>query len=174
MYHNIQYTGNFPDGSDGKESTCNVGDLGSIPGLGRSPGEGNGYPLQYSGLDNFMDCIVHRVAKSWTRLSDFRFVRHAWSSATCQGLVNIPSIRWKEEHEWCLCNRLKVLARRKRWGCSMSSSPVTVVPLLSCVCLFATPWTTAHQASLCFHSLLEFAQIHVHCVGDAIPTNLAS
>ena len=56
----------------------------------------------------------------------------------------------------------------------MSSSPVTVVPLLSCVCLFATPWTTAHQASLCFHSLLEFAQIHVHCVGDAIPTNLAS
>ena len=44
MYHNIQYTGNFPDGSDGKESTCNVGDLGSIPGLGRSPGKAKGYP----------------------------------------------------------------------------------------------------------------------------------
>ena len=57
-------------GSDGKESACNAGDLGSIPGLGRSAGEGNGYSLQYSGLENSMDCIVHGVAKSRTRLSD--------------------------------------------------------------------------------------------------------
>ena len=49
----------FPGDSDGKEFTCNVGDLGSIPGFGRSPGEGKGYPLQYSGLENSMDCIVH-------------------------------------------------------------------------------------------------------------------
>ena len=63
----------FPWGSDGKESTCNVGDLGSIPGLGRSPGEGNGYPLQYSGLENSTDCVVHGVAKSQTGLSDFHF-----------------------------------------------------------------------------------------------------
>ena len=56
----------FPGGPDGKESTCNLGDLGSIPGLGRSPGEGNGYPLQYSGLENSMACIVHGVAKSQT------------------------------------------------------------------------------------------------------------
>ena len=56
----------FPCGSAGKESACNVGDLGSIPGLGRSPGEGKGYPLQYSGLENSMDCIVCGVAKSWT------------------------------------------------------------------------------------------------------------
>ena len=54
-----------------KKSPCNVGDLGSIPGLGRSPGEGKGYPLQYSGLENSMDCIVHRVTKSQIRLSDF-------------------------------------------------------------------------------------------------------
>ena len=47
--------GCFPGGSDGKESACNAGDLGSIPGLGRSPGEGKGYPLQYSGLQNSMD-----------------------------------------------------------------------------------------------------------------------
>ena len=47
----------FPCGSAGKESACNVGDLGSIPGLGRSPGEGKGYPIQYSGLENSMDCI---------------------------------------------------------------------------------------------------------------------
>ena len=61
----------FPCGSAGKESTCNAGDLGSIPGLGKSPEEGKGYPLQYSGLENFMDCIIHGVAKSQTRLSDF-------------------------------------------------------------------------------------------------------
>ena len=48
----------FPCDSTGKESTCNVGDLGSVPGLGRSPGEGKSYPLQYSGLENSMDCIV--------------------------------------------------------------------------------------------------------------------
>ena len=59
----------FLGGSAGEESACNAGDLGSIPGLGRSPGEGNGYPLQYSGLKNSMDCIVHGVAKSPTQLS---------------------------------------------------------------------------------------------------------
>ena len=54
----------FPCGSVGKESACNVGDLGLIPGLGRSPGEGKGYPLQYYGLENSMNCIVHGVTKS--------------------------------------------------------------------------------------------------------------
>ena len=63
----------FPCGSTGKESTCNAGDLGSTPGLGRSPGEAKGYPLQYSGLENSMDYIVHGVTKSWTRLSNFHF-----------------------------------------------------------------------------------------------------
>jgi len=61
----------FPGGSE--ESACNVGEVGSIPGLGRSPGGGNGYPLQYSGLKNSIDCIVHEVTKSWTRLSNFHF-----------------------------------------------------------------------------------------------------
>ena len=64
----------FPCGSAGKESACNAGDLGSIPRLGRSPGEMKGYPLQYSGLENSTDCIVHGVAKSQTRLSDFHFL----------------------------------------------------------------------------------------------------
>ena len=54
----------FPGGSAGKESVCNVGDLGFIPGLGRASGEGNGYLLQYSGLENSMDCIVHGVTES--------------------------------------------------------------------------------------------------------------
>ena len=61
----------FPSGSAGKESACNVGDLGSIPGLGRSFGEGKGYPLQHSGLKNSMDYIVHGVMKSQTQMSDF-------------------------------------------------------------------------------------------------------
>ena len=60
----------------GKESACNGGDLGSIPGLGRSPGEGKDHPLQYSGLENSMDYIVHGVAKSQTQLSDFHFHFH--------------------------------------------------------------------------------------------------
>ena len=63
----------FPGGSVGKESACNAGDLGSIPGLGRSPGEGKGYSCQYSGLENSMDCIVHVVTKSWTGPCDFHF-----------------------------------------------------------------------------------------------------
>ena len=53
-------------GSDGKESTSNIGAWGSIPGLGGFPGEGKGFPLQYSGLENPMNCIVHGVAKCWT------------------------------------------------------------------------------------------------------------
>ena len=61
----------FPCDSAGKDSTCNVGDLDSIPGLGRSPGEGKSYPLQYPGLENSMDCIVHEVAES--DMSNFHF-----------------------------------------------------------------------------------------------------
>ena len=64
----------FPGSSAGKESACNTGDLDSIPGLGRVPGEGKGYPLQYSGLENSMDYTVHGVEKSQTQLSDFHFL----------------------------------------------------------------------------------------------------
>ena len=65
----------FPGGSDGKESACNVGDLALIPGSGRSPGEGTGYPLQYSSLENSIDkgawwATVHGVTKKWTQMSD--------------------------------------------------------------------------------------------------------
>ena len=80
----------FPGRSEVKVSACNAGDLGSIPGLGRSPGEGNGNPFQYSCLENPMDrgawwpTTVHGVAKSRTRLSDFTFtfrvvVQGKWS-----------------------------------------------------------------------------------------------
>ena len=65
----------FPGGSNGKESACNVGDVGSIPGSGRSPGEGSGYSQSYSCLENSIDrgawqATVHRVTKSQTQLSD--------------------------------------------------------------------------------------------------------
>ena len=63
----------FPDMSVGKESVCSAGDPSSIAGLEISPGEGKGYPLQYAGLENSRDCIVHGVAKSWTWLSNFHF-----------------------------------------------------------------------------------------------------
>ena len=68
----------FSGSSDSKESACNVGDLGLIPGLGRFPGDGNDYPLQYSGLENSMDrgnwqAIIHGISKSQTQLSDFHF-----------------------------------------------------------------------------------------------------
>ena len=66
----------FPCGSADKESACNVGDLGLIPGLGRSPEEGKGYPLQYSGLEYSMDYIDHGVVKSWTCLNNFHFHFH--------------------------------------------------------------------------------------------------
>ena len=85
--------GFMPGGSDGKESACNAGNLGSIPGLGRIPGEGNGNPLQYSCLENPMDrgpmdiaawrATVHGVAKSWTRLSNFTFTFQMVQSCGC-------------------------------------------------------------------------------------------
>ena len=70
----LSFKKGFPHSSAGKESACSAGDLSSIPGLGRYPGEGKGYPLQYSGLENSMDCIVHRVTKSRTRLSYLHFL----------------------------------------------------------------------------------------------------
>ena len=80
------YSAGFPGGSEVKASACNVGDLGSIPGSGRSPGEGNGNPLQYSCLENPMDggtwwATVHGVAKSRTRLSNFT---HSLMAIVCR------------------------------------------------------------------------------------------
>ena len=70
----LQMGRGFPGSSAGKNSACNAGGPGSIPGLGRSHGEGKGYPLQYFGLENSTDCgIVHGVARSQTQLSNFHF-----------------------------------------------------------------------------------------------------
>ena len=93
------HSGNFftitfsPCGSTGKESAYNVGELGLIPELGRSPGERKGYPLQYSGLENSMDCIAQGVTKCRTQLSDFHF--HFFLprvSAAATKLAGLPSL----------------------------------------------------------------------------------
>ena len=81
----------LPCGSAGGESACNAEDLSSIPGLGRSPGKKNGYSLQYSGLDNSTDCIVHEVTKSWTRLSNFHFYFLLRASLVAQTVKNLPA-----------------------------------------------------------------------------------
>ena len=75
IYRKIFNLVGFPGSSEGKDSACSAGDLNLIPGLGRCPGEGNGYPLQYSRLKNSRDraagqATIHGVPKSWTRLSD--------------------------------------------------------------------------------------------------------
>ena len=122
----------FPCGSASKESNSNVGDLGSILGLGKSPGEGQGYPLQYSGLENPMDCIVPGVVKSWTQLSDFHF-----SQFIC----------WKSNLQ---------LDSIKRWGWGRwlghegvaKETSESEVKSLSRVRLFVTSWTVAYQAPL--------------------------
>ena len=95
----------FPNGSDSTESACNAGDPGSIPGLGRSPGEGNGYPLQYSCLENSMDRgfwwdIVHGVAKSWVAKSrwqrvGWQRVGHNWATFTS---FHVTSLLFLEEN----------------------------------------------------------------------------
>ena len=83
----------FLDSSSVKESACNAGDPGSIPGLGRSPGEGKGYPLQYSSLENSMDCIVHGITKSQTRLSNFHSLRSSLLIPSLHG--KLKGRRWK-------------------------------------------------------------------------------
>ena len=84
----------FPGGSNSKESTCYAGDLGSIPGLGRSPREVNHYPLQYSGLGNSMDrgtwqATVHGLTKSWTQLSIQHLV-YLWYTRFCLAIYTFP------------------------------------------------------------------------------------
>ena len=90
-------------GSAGKECACNAGDLGLIPGLGRSPGERKGYPLQRSGLENSMDCIVHGVSKSCIRLSDFHSLTHSWyiwGSLIAQLVKNPPAMQETWFNSW--------------------------------------------------------------------------
>ena len=119
-----------------------AGDLGLIPGLGRSPGEGKGYPLQYSGLENSLDCIVHRVTKSGTWLNDFRFPSLHWPSIWFFLLIS-SEIRW--------------LTHSVQFSSVAQSYPTLWDPMNR-----STPGLPVH------HQLPESTQTHVHQVGDAI------
>ena len=90
----------FPDSSAGKESACNAGDLGVIPGLGRTPGEGKGYPPQYSGLEKSMDYKVHGVTKNRMRLSNFHTRCHIYmASPVISSLTSVvPSLQFIHLH----------------------------------------------------------------------------
>ena len=90
----------FPDSSGGKEPACNAGDPSLIPGLGRCPEEGKGYRLQYSGLDNSMDCAVHGATKSRTRLSNFHF-HFLKAGGRTRGLGRLPGVKnWDGLAHW--------------------------------------------------------------------------
>ena len=111
----------FPCGSASEESACNVGDLGSSPGLGRSPGEGKGYPLQYSGLENSMDCTVPGVTKSRTRLSDFHF-HLSRKGLTCSEGTRHLSLEMNSVRSWsfpvCLKAEEEQVRDQGQWGWS--------------------------------------------------------
>ena len=185
----------FPCGSAGNESTHNEGNLGSIPGLGRSPGKGKGYPLQYSGMENSMDYTVHGITKSRTRQ------RFSLSLVYCTSPISStgPGTKW-------ICNLLKCNficwnSWSFHWGHvppkSLSLFLLSVfeflpgwhfffffsyllegiswlcrfssVQSLSHVPLFTTPWTAAHQTSLSItnsRSLLKLMSIEA-----VIPSN---
>ena len=117
----------FPCGSAGKESTCNAGDLGLIPGLGSPLEKGKGYPLQYSGLENSMDCIVHGVPKSRTGLSNFHF---HWVKQ-----IALPNVVW-----WgrVLIWSVEDLNRQKNWRREFLSDRL---PLSWDISLFSYQWT---------------------------------
>ena len=120
-------------GSAGKESACNVGDLGLIPGLGRSPGEGKGYPLQYSALENSMDYILNGVSKSWTRLSRF------WLSLSSSEGQNTHKVFHTVDWGQGLTREPSFMSANLRLELDFA-----VIQSLSHV----SSWTVAHQAPL--------------------------
>ena len=97
-----------------KISACNAGDLGSIPGLGGSPGEGKGYPLQYSGLENSRDCRVHGVAKGRTRLSDFHFTSGCQTGQQVQSKRGLMFTDRELKEEDRVCDARSSSARVRR------------------------------------------------------------
>jgi len=147
----------FPGDADGKESACNVGDLGSVPGSGRSPGEGNGYSLQDSCLENPTArgtwwVTVHRVTKSWTWLSEYHFHLLAAAAAAAKSLQSCPTLGDPIDGSPPGSPIRGILqARTLEWVAISFSSAwkwKVKVKSLSRVWPSATPWTSAYQAPL--------------------------
>ena len=134
----------FPGGSAGEDSACNAGYLGSIPGLGRFPGEGKVYPLQYSGQENSMDCIVHGVVKSRTRLSNVHM--HSQRALTSNPLPSWLWVRlWSFLHVFTVEPKLRSQAHRhlKKALLRVKAQPTKQVHLqsflMSCARTFLWP-----------------------------------
>ena len=169
----------FPGGSAGKESACNVGDLGLIAGLGRSPGEGKGYPLQYSGLENSIEYIIHGVAKSFCANSQKVF-GHMLQSCWTQQMVSwkgyflrmdflsatqlarrqkTGAIHGKESKNWCNPWEPLFLAlppsSYRREAVPTENSCKVKVKLLSYIRLFATPWTIYSLPGSTVHGIFQ-------------------
>ena len=135
----------FAGGSDGKESTCNAGDLDLISGLSRSPGEGKGYPLQYSGLENFLDCIVHVVTKSRTWLSDFHFHFSERRKITPRGNQGKP----KEMRASLVAQMVKSLPALREtqvWFLGQEDPLEKEMAIHSCTLAWKIPWTVHRVA----------------------------
>ena len=155
----VQYpTPGFLCGSAGKESAYSAGHLGSIPGLGRSPGEGKGYSVQYSGLENFMDCRVRGVAKRRTRLSDFTFTQSCLTLCDNHGLqhTRLP----------CATPRAYSKSCPLRWWYHPTIS-FSVIPFSSCLQCFPSSGSfqisSSHQVATVLElrhlSFYEYSQL---------------
>ena len=134
----------FPGGSDSKVSACSAGDPGLIPGSGRSPGEGNGNPLQYSCLENSMDggawlAIVHGVTKSWTRLSHFTSL-HFTSLSQAPGRCIVTCLHvgglWKKQKNHL---NMKSWILKKNFCCGCFGQGVACRILVRWVCVSVCP-----------------------------------
>ena len=131
----------FLCGSAGKESTCNTGDLDLISGLGRFPREGKGYQLQYSGLENSMDCIVNRVAKSRTQLSNFHYGLKIIISDNNNSIAVVQSLShvwllatlWTAAREASLSTNLRSLLKLMSIESVMPSNHLVLIPFSSCL-----------------------------------------
>ena len=126
-----------PGGSDGKESACNAGDLGSIPGSGKSPGEGNGYPLQYVYLENPM-ATVYGAAKCWTQLSKYHYcflsrISHQFSSVQLLNHVRLFATPWNAA----------AIALSKLFGADVLWFPIQNMRVVTVLVLQSCYWFTS-------------------------------
>ena len=122
----------FTYGSAGKETACSARDLSSIPGLGRSTGEGNGYQLQYSGLENSMDCRVPGVAKSRTQLRGFHF-QFTFNSEQKWKIVSYSLTNGR--YVYSPLSKICILLAHPKWGLSPEIQPYACADIITLLSL---------------------------------------
>ena len=150
----------YPGGSAGKESACNTRDLGSIPGLEISSGEGDSHPLQYSGLENSMDCSVHGVAKSRTQLNDSHVNSFETIIQACCMLYLFPILLWVTNP---LLQTLAYTSLHVK--ASIGLLPRSVLPLLP---YLVSPIFLLYQVAVC-NFILIFVSLFEDCLPPSPP-----